>query len=101
MTMKAASAPCPLSRERRDDPGPERPDDQGAERRAARQEARDALAHVAALPARKRAVLALQVTGHSYGEIAAELGMSQRTVERQLVRGRAAVRVARRALLAA
>ena len=49
------------------------------------------LAHGAALGARTRAVLALQVSGHSYGEIASELGMSQRTVERQLLRVRLAV----------
>jgi RNA polymerase sigma factor (sigma-70 family) len=81
--------------------GPERPDAQGAERRAARQEARDALAHLAALPARKRAVLTLRVSGHSYAEIAAELCMSQRTVERQLLRARAAVRGATDQRLAA
>jgi DNA-directed RNA polymerase specialized sigma24 family protein len=53
------------------------------------------------LPARKRVVLTLQVLGHSYGEIAAGLGMGQRTVERQLLRARAAVRSARSDVLAA
>jgi DNA-directed RNA polymerase specialized sigma24 family protein len=43
----------------------------------------------------------LQVSGHSYAEIAAELGMSPRTVERQLLRARAAVREATGELLAA
>src|SRR4051794_4397607 len=38
------------------------------------------------LPARTRAVPTLQVSGHSYGEIAARLQMSERTVERQLLR---------------
>jgi RNA polymerase sigma factor (sigma-70 family) len=78
----------------------ERPDERCADRRSARQEARDALRHLVALPVRKRAVLTLQVSGHSYGEIAAELRMSPRTVERQLLRARAAVRHARREALA-
>ena len=59
--------------------------------------AREALSLVAALPARKRAVLTLQVAGHSYAEIAAELQMTQGTVERQVPRARAAVRRADRA----
>jgi RNA polymerase sigma factor (sigma-70 family) len=61
-------------------------------------DAREALALVAALPARKRAVLALQVSGHSYREIAAALGMTERTVERQLLRARATVRRTRGAV---
>ena len=80
--------------------GPERPDEQGADRRTAHEGVRDALVNLAALPARKRAVLTLQVSGHSYGEIAAELGMSPRTVERQMLRARAAVRYARAEALA-
>jgi DNA-directed RNA polymerase specialized sigma24 family protein len=72
----------------------------GGARRAAELDARDALGHLAALPTRKRAVLTLQVSGHSYGEIAAELGMKQRTVGR-LLRARAAVRYARSGALAA
>jgi DNA-directed RNA polymerase specialized sigma24 family protein len=47
---------------------------------------------VAALPIRKRAALTLQVSGHSHREIAARLDMTERTVERQIRRGRAAVR---------
>lgn len=54
--------------------------------------ARHALELVAALPPRKRAVLALQVSGHSYREIADRLAMTERTVERQVLRARAAVR---------
>jgi DNA-directed RNA polymerase specialized sigma24 family protein len=50
---------------------------------------------VAALPIRKRAALTLQVSGHSHREIAARLEMTERTVERQIRRGRAAVRRAR------
>ena len=80
--------------------GAERSDDDGAARRSAQQEAREALAHLAGLPERKRAVLTLQVSGHSYGEMAAELGISHRTVERQLLRARATVRNARRQALA-
>jgi len=52
---------------------------------------REALGLVAALPPRKRAVL----SGHSYSETAARLGMSKRTVERQLLRARRAVRRAK------
>jgi RNA polymerase sigma factor (sigma-70 family) len=55
-------------------------------------EALDALALVAALPVRKRAFLALKLSGHTYDEIASELGVSGRTVDRQLVRARRAVR---------
>jgi RNA polymerase sigma factor (sigma-70 family) len=58
-------------------------------------EALEALYLLAALPARKRAVLTLQVAGYSYRETAARLSMSERTVERQLQRARAAVRHAR------
>ena len=82
--------------------GPERAGhDAGPSRAAIREEARDALAHVAGLPARKRAVLTLHVSGHSYGEIAAELHMTPRTVERQLLRAPAAVRRARHEAAAA
>jgi DNA-directed RNA polymerase specialized sigma24 family protein len=52
----------------------------------------DALGMVAALPARKRAVLTLHVAGHSYREMAVRLCMSERRVERQLLRARRAVR---------
>jgi RNA polymerase sigma factor (sigma-70 family) len=55
----------------------------------------EALALVAALPERKRTFLALKVAGFSYDEIAAELGVSWLTVNRQLVRARAAIREAR------
>jgi hypothetical protein len=44
-------------------------------------DAREALALVAALPARQRAVLTLQVSGRGYREIAARLRMTERTVE--------------------
>jgi DNA-directed RNA polymerase specialized sigma24 family protein len=59
--------------------------------RRTRVEAREALGLVAALPLRKRAVL----SGHSCSETAARLGMSERTVERQLLRARRAVRRAK------
>jgi RNA polymerase sigma factor (sigma-70 family) len=52
----------------------------------------EALALVAGLPERKRAFLTLKVAGYSYDEIAAKLGVSWLTVNRQLVRARAAVR---------
>jgi RNA polymerase sigma factor (sigma-70 family) len=52
----------------------------------------EALAVVAGLPERKRAFLTLKVAGYSYDEIAAKLGVSWLTVNRQLVRARAAVR---------
>ena len=55
-------------------------------------QAKEALRAVAALPDRRRAVLTLQIAGHSYREIGQELRMTPRTVERQLVRARAAVR---------
>jgi|tagenome__1003787_1003787.scaffolds.fasta_scaffold20749176_3 RNA polymerase sigma factor (sigma-70 family) len=54
-------------------------------------EARHALGLVAGLAPRKRAVFALHISGHSYPEIVARLGMTERTVERQLRRARAAV----------
>jgi len=52
---------------------------------------RAALQLVAMLPARKRAVLGLQVGGYSHAEIAGALQMTPRTVARQLTRARAAV----------
>jgi RNA polymerase sigma factor (sigma-70 family) len=58
-------------------------------------EALEALVALTALPARKRTFLTLKVAGYSYDEIAAELGVSWRTVDRQLVRARCAVRAAR------
>jgi RNA polymerase sigma factor (sigma-70 family) len=58
-------------------------------------EALRALGLVARLPERKRASLALQLAGYSYDEIAAELEMTRRTVERQLRRARAEVRALR------
>jgi RNA polymerase sigma factor (sigma-70 family) len=57
-----------------------------------RLDAREALERLAALPPRKRTVLTLQVSGCSYAEIARELHMTSRTVERQVLRARAAVR---------
>jgi RNA polymerase sigma factor (sigma-70 family) len=57
-----------------------------------RLEAQEALERLAALPPRKRTVLALQVSGCTYAEIGRELHMTSRTVERQLLRARAAVR---------
>ena len=47
-----------------------------------------------ALPMRQRMVLVLQVAGFSYEETAASLGMSRRTVERQIMRGRQELRAA-------
>ena len=41
-----------------------------------------------ALPVRQRSVLLLQAAGFSYVETAGSLGLSRRTVERQLMRGR-------------
>jgi RNA polymerase sigma factor (sigma-70 family) len=79
----------------------ERVDERGAERRSAGEDAREALGHLAALPARKRAVLTLRLSGYSHAEIAGELRMTRRTVERQLVRARAAVRCANEAVGAA
>jgi DNA-directed RNA polymerase specialized sigma24 family protein len=43
---------------------------------------------------RQRMVLVLQAAGFSYEESAASLGMSRRTVERQIMRGRQELRVA-------
>ena len=57
-------------------------------------EALEALALLAELPKRRRSFLAAKV-GFSYDEIAAELGVSWLTVNRQLVRARAAIREAR------
>ena len=58
-------------------------------------EALEALALLAGLPERKRTFLAAKVAGCSYDEIAAELNVSWLTVNRQLVRARAALRDAR------
>lgn len=58
----------------------------------ARAEVKEALAYVAALPQRKRAAFTRHVAGYSYAEIAAQLGWTQRTVERNLLRARAQVR---------
>jgi RNA polymerase sigma factor (sigma-70 family) len=44
------------------------------------------------LPVRQRMVLVLQAAGFSYEETAASLGMSRRTVERQIMRGRKELR---------
>jgi RNA polymerase sigma factor (sigma-70 family) len=55
----------------------------------------DALAAVAGLPERKRSVLTLKVAGYSYEEIVAQLDVSWRTVNRQLVGARTAIRSAR------
>ena len=71
---------------------PAQPDGRAATAGARAAEAREALDLLAGLPVRKRAVLTLQVSGHSYAEIAQRLHMSPRTVERQLLRARAAVR---------
>ena len=54
-----------------------------------------ALASLAALPPRKRAFLTAKVAGYSYDEIAAQLGVSWLTVNRQLARARSAVRASR------
>ena len=45
-----------------------------------------------ALPVRQRTVLLLQAAGFSYEETAEGLGMSRRTVERQIMRGRRKLR---------
>jgi RNA polymerase sigma factor (sigma-70 family) len=58
-------------------------------------EALEALSLLAGLPDRRRTFLAAKVAGYSYEEIAAELEVSWRTVNRQLVRARTAVRAAR------
>jgi RNA polymerase sigma factor (sigma-70 family) len=56
--------------------------------------AREALRSLAAvLPARQRRVLGLFASGHSYSEIAALTGDTRRTVERQLMRAKARVRI--------
>jgi RNA polymerase sigma factor (sigma-70 family) len=55
-------------------------------------ELRAGLEALAALPARQRAALTLRVSGHSHAEIAAALGMTARTVERQLGRARQRMR---------
>jgi RNA polymerase sigma factor (sigma-70 family) len=60
-----------------------------------RGEALEALEALVGLPERKRTFLTLKVAGYSYDEIAAELGVSWLTVNRQLVRARGAVRAAR------
>jgi RNA polymerase sigma factor (sigma-70 family) len=59
---------------------------------SARLDAVEALRALAALPPRKRTVLALQVSGRSYQEIGRLLDMTPRTVERQVLRARAAAR---------
>ncbi len=58
----------------------------------ARAEVLEAFGHVAALPECKRRAFTRQVAGFSYQEIAAQLGWTQRTVERNLLRARAQVR---------
>ena len=58
-------------------------------------EALEGLAALAVLPDRKRTFLTLKVAGYSYDEIAAQLEVSWLTVNRQLVRARAAARAAR------
>jgi RNA polymerase sigma factor (sigma-70 family) len=67
-------------------PGP----DQIAEHRAR-------LELLRALPVRQRTVLLLQAAGLSYEETAGSLGLSRRTVERQIMRGRRKLRAAARA----
>jgi RNA polymerase sigma factor (sigma-70 family) len=57
-------------------------------------DAHEALAKLAALPPRQKNVLARQVAGLTYDEIAEETGDSCRTTERQLRRARARVRAA-------
>lgn len=64
--------------------------DHGAEQRAT-------LALLEALPARQRETVWLFATGLSYDEIARMTGDSLRTVERQLLRGRAQLRALRAA----
>ena len=56
--------------------------------------AREALAAVAALPARQRRVLGLQVAGYSYAEIGERTGDSYRTVDRQMARARRSLQAA-------
>ncbi|HZQ85082.1 MAG TPA: sigma-70 family RNA polymerase sigma factor [Acidimicrobiales bacterium] len=50
------------------------------------------LASVASLPERQRRMIWLHAAGLSYGEIGAITGDSERTVERQLARGRSRLR---------
>lgn len=56
--------------------------------------AREALAAVAALPARQRRALGLHVGGFSYAEIGERTGDTCRTVDRQMARARRALSVA-------
>jgi RNA polymerase sigma factor (sigma-70 family) len=55
-------------------------------------ELRAGLEAVSALPPPQRAALTLRVSGHIHAEIGAALGMTARTVERQLGRARKAMR---------
>jgi DNA-binding CsgD family transcriptional regulator len=64
-------------------------DDRATARPAPRPSQREALALVARLPVRQRAAVTLKVAGHSYAEIADRLRMTHRTVECQLMHGRA------------
>ena len=58
-------------------------------------EALEALTALGGLPRRRRTFLAAKVAGYSYDEIAAQLEVTWRTVNRQLVRARMEVRGAR------
>lgn len=53
---------------------------------------RERLSELAALPARQRRLLWLHASGLSYAEMAAQEKCTRRTVERQLLRARAALR---------
>jgi DNA-directed RNA polymerase specialized sigma24 family protein len=77
-------------RDRRGPPPPSRSFDERLRLRP--RPGRDALSLVADDSERKRTFLTLKVAGYSYNEIAAQLGVSWRTVNRQLVRARAAAR---------
>ena len=55
-------------------------------------EHRAQLEFLRALPVRQRTVLLLQAAGFSYEETAESLGLSRRTVERQIMRGRRKLR---------
>jgi DNA-directed RNA polymerase specialized sigma24 family protein len=55
-------------------------------------ELRDGLRILGALPERQQRVLWLHAAGHTYAEIARHEGMTLRTVERQLLRGKRAAR---------